>query len=64
MPLLNLVPPGETLPLGPRAMLVRTDHKHRAGRRFGPYLKDIWAVKNHFGDELTPLGARLTSTRG
>ncbi len=54
IPLLNLMPPRETVPLGPRAMLVRTDHSRREGARFGPYLDDIWAVKRHLGDELTP----------
>ena len=54
IPLLNLAPPRETVPLGPRAMLVRSDQVRRQGRRFGPYLRDIWAVKHHLGDELTP----------
>jgi hypothetical protein len=54
IPLLNVVLPRETVPLGKRAMLVRTDHTRRAGRRFGPYLDDIWAVKRNLGDELTP----------
>lgn len=54
IPLLNLIPPRETVPLGKRAMLVRADATRRAGRRFGSYLEDVWAVKRNLGDELTP----------
>ena len=54
VPLLNCVPPHETVALGERAMLVRTDSTRRAGPRFGSYLADSRAVRNHLGDELTP----------
>jgi hypothetical protein len=63
IPLMNLVPPRETVPLGKRAMLVRTDWARSSGIRDGPYLKDIWAIKRHFGDELTPRNRWLMSSR-
>jgi hypothetical protein len=63
IPLLNVVPPRETVPLGKRAMLVRTDWARRGGIRDGPYLKDIWAVKKHLGDELTPRNRWLMASR-
>lgn len=63
IPLLNLLPPREAVPLTADAMLVRTDQTRRAGRRFGPYLKDIWAVHHHLGDELTPRNRWLQATQ-
>jgi hypothetical protein len=63
IPLLNLLSPRETVVLGKDAMLVRGDQTRRAGRRFGPYLKDIWAVERHLGDELTPRNRWLTASR-
>lgn len=53
VPLMNLVPPRESVPLGKRAMLVRTDWQRREIRQ-GPYLKDMWAIRKHLEDELTP----------
>jgi len=44
-------------------MLVRSDQTRRAGRRFGPYLKDIWAVRRHLDDELTPRNRWLTASQ-
>lgn len=66
IPLMNLVPPRETVPLSPGAMLVRSDWSRRHGRRFGSYLNDVWAIKKHLGDELTPRDRwlRESGTRG
>lgn len=63
IPLLNLAPPRETVPLGKGAMVVRSDWTRREGPRTGPYLKDIWAVKRHLQDELTPRNRWLPSSR-
>jgi hypothetical protein len=55
VPLLNLIPPRETVAVARDAMLVRTDPTRRAHPRFGTHLRDAWAVQNHLGDELAPL---------
>lgn len=62
MPIANLEPPAETVPLGPGAMLVRTSpERDRERMRFGPYLKDVWAVKRHLGDEFSVRARWLNS---
>ncbi|MBA3735302.1 MAG: hypothetical protein H0W90_08900 [Actinobacteria bacterium] len=63
IPLLNLLPQGETLALAKDAMLVRTDQTRRGDRRFGSYLKDMGAVRRHLGDELTPRDRWLTASQ-
>jgi hypothetical protein len=66
VPLLNLIPPRETVPVAKGAMLVRTDQTRqtqRAGRRFRSHLRDAWAVQNHLGDELTPLPRWLRASQ-
>jgi hypothetical protein len=62
VPLLNLVLPRETVAVAEDAMLVRSDQTRRVGRRFGTHLKDVWAIQNHLGDELTPRGRWLTAS--
>jgi hypothetical protein len=62
IPLLNLLTSRETVALANDAMLVRTDQTRHAGRRFGPYLKDVWAVHHHLGDELTPRNRWLSAS--
>jgi hypothetical protein len=62
-PLLNLIPPRETVALANDAMLVRTDQKRRAGRQFGTHLRDAFAVQNHLRDELTLRGRWLTAAQ-
>src|SRR5205823_2681746 len=54
IPLLNVVPPRETVALAEGAMLVRTDHVLRDEPRWGPYLKDQGAIRRHLGEELVP----------
>jgi hypothetical protein len=54
----NLMPPAEVCPLGPLAVLVRTDSS-RERIRWGPHLKDVFAVHRHLGDELTTRGRWL-----
>lgn len=54
IPLLNLVPPRESVPLPEGAMLVRTDQVRHDEPRWGPYLKDPAAIRRHLGDELVP----------
>ncbi|MBA2383536.1 MAG: hypothetical protein H0V68_02590 [Actinobacteria bacterium] len=61
--LANLLPPVEACPLGPRAMLVRGDSS-RERVRWGPHLTDVFVVKRHLGDELTPRGRWLHSPAG
>lgn len=44
IPLLNLAPPRETVPLGKRAMLVRTDWTRRSGIRVRGYVgRSAWS---------------------
>lgn len=52
VPVFNLELSAETVPLGPGAMLVRTDPDRNPGR-FGSHLDDLWAVRRHLGAELT-----------
>jgi hypothetical protein len=52
VPILRAIPPRETVPLGDRAMLVVSDQE-REWSMWGSHLSDVWAVKRHFGDELS-----------
>jgi hypothetical protein len=61
VPLLNLVPPRDAIPLGPRAILVQANPDRQL--RFGPSLDDPWVVRRHLGDELTPRPRWLVTSR-
>jgi hypothetical protein len=62
VPVFNLEPPTETVPLGPGAMLVTTDPDLDASR-LESHLDDIWAVHRHLGAELTGHPRWIPATR-
>jgi hypothetical protein len=62
VPLFNLRPPAETVPLGPDAMLVAADDRRDRNRWRDPF-DDPWAVRRHLGDELTGRSRWLLANR-
>jgi hypothetical protein len=62
VPLFNLQPPAEAIPLGRGAMLVTADPR-RAQERWGRHFRDHWAVRRHLDDELTGHSRWLFSGR-
>lgn len=62
VPLFNVLPPTEAVPLGRGAMLITADPR-RDRKRWGRHFRDPWAVRRHFDDELTGHSRWLLSPR-